>query len=173
MLLIFKLQAKSQKELRTSMDVAKAEKRTAVAFADTLTLLFENFARVVEVNQPIIENFYGNGRLVKMVVALQRECDDEIKKLLNEFQKNRHIHHRISQINEQLKLTGQLSASSTSTMGHFRKPSGGSGDKLNPKDIDSVIGEITVIHSRAELYVRFMRRKIMVLYEQFYLSVKS
>lgn len=153
-----KLDAKSQKELRTSLDVAKAEKRSAVAYADTLTLLFENIARVVEVNQPIIENFYGNGRLVQMVCTLQRECDDEIKKLLNEFQKNRHIQHHISQINEQLKISGQ--GSGTVTMGHFRKPSGGSVDKLNPKDIDSLIGEITVIHSRAELYVKFMRRKV-------------
>lgn len=149
------------------MDVAKAEKRSAVAFADTLTMLFENFARVVEVNQPIIENFYGHGRLAKMVVTLQKECDDEIKKLLNEFQKNRHIQHRIVQINEQLKISGQLSSSTGSSMGHFRKPSGGSVDKLNPKDIDSLIGEITVIHSRAELYVKFMRRKVMVKEKSF------
>lgn len=130
-------------------------------------MLFENFLRVIEVNQPIIETFYGHGRLAQMVVALQHECDDEIKKLLNEFHKNRHIHHRISQINEQLKTGGgnQLSSSSGSTgssMGHFRKPSGGSVDKLNPKDIDNLIGEITVMHSRAELYVKSMRRRVMV-----------
>lgn len=165
------MQIKSQKELRTSLDVATAEKRAAVAYADTLTMLFENFLRVIEVNQPIIETFYGRGRLAQMVVALQHECDDEIKKLLNEFQKNRHIHHRISQINEQLKAGGgggggsQMSSSagsSGSSMGHFRKPSGGSVDKLNPKDIDNLIGEITVMHSRAELYVKFMRRRVMV-----------
>lgn len=143
------------------MDVAKAEKRSAVAYADTLALLFENFARVIEINQPIIETFYGHGRLIQMIVAMQHECDDEIKKLLNEFQKNRHIHHHISQINEQLKISGQMS--NTTTLGHFRKPSGGSVDKLDPKDVDCLIGEITVIHSRSELYIKFMRRKAMVI----------
>lgn len=138
------------------MDVAKAEKRMAVAFADTLTLTLENIARVIEVNQPIIENFYGHGLLCYMYPLLQKECDEEVKQLILEFQKNRHIQRRISQINDYIKNSGQ------SSMGHFRKPSGGSADKLNPKDIDALIGEITVMHSRAELYNKFMRRKVTV-----------
>lgn len=138
------------------MDVAKAEKRMAVAFADTLTLTLENIARVIEVNQPIIENFYGHGLLCYMFPLLQKECDEEVKQVILEFQKNRHIQRRISQINEYIKNSGQ------SSMGHFRKPSGGSVDKLNPKDIDALIGEITVMHSRAELYNKFMRRKVTV-----------
>lgn len=162
-----KLQAKCAKELRTSMDVAKANKRLPVAYADTLTQLLENFARVVEVNQPIVENFYGHGHLGNMVVRLQHECDDLIKKLLNEFQKNRHIQHRIGQIKDQMAAgasvgIGGTSSGMTSTKGHFRKPSGGSVDKLNPKDIDGLLGEITVMHYRAELYVKFMRRKVTV-----------
>lgn len=60
------------------MDIAKADKRTSVAFADTLTVFLENLARVVEVNQPIIESYYGNGRLLQMIQILQRECDDEV-----------------------------------------------------------------------------------------------
>lgn len=138
------------------MDVAKAEKRMTVAFADTLTLILENIARVIEVNQPIIENFYGHGLLCYMFPYLQKECDEEVKQLILEFQKNRHIQRRIAQINDYIKNSGQTS------MGHFRKPSGGSVDKLNPKDIDALIGEITVMHSRAELYNKFMRRKVTV-----------
>lgn len=166
-----KLQAKCGKELRTAMDVAKANKRLPVAYADTLTQLLENFARVVEVNQPIVENFYGHGHLGQMVIRLQTECDDLIKKLLNEFQKNRHIQHRIGQIKDQQMASGggssgigggSTSSGMSSTKGHFRKPSGGSVDKLNPKDIDGLLGEITVMHFRAELYVKFMRRKVTV-----------
>lgn len=162
-----KLQAKCAKELRTSMDVAKANKRLPVAYADTLTQLLENFARVVEVNQPIVETFYGHGHLGQMVIRLQIECDDMIKKLLNEFQKNRHIQHRIGQIKDQMAAgssagIGGASGGMSSTKGHFRKPSGGSVDKLNPKDIDGLLGEITVMHFRAELYVKFMRRKVTV-----------
>lgn len=149
------------------MDVAKAEKRLTVAYADTLTSLFENMARVVEVNQPIIETFYGYGKLIQMFVILQNECDLEVKELIKEFQRNRFIEKRIGKINDYIKSSNQTNASSSasSTMGHFRKSSGGGGssmDKLNPKDIDALIGEITVMHSRAELYTRFMKRKVLV-----------
>uniref|UniRef100_A0A182NGK8 Conserved oligomeric Golgi complex subunit 4 n=1 Tax=Anopheles dirus TaxID=7168 RepID=A0A182NGK8_9DIPT len=151
-----KLQAKAAKELRSSMDIAKAEKRTAVAYADTLTILLENIARVIEVNQAIIENCYGPGRLVQICRILQRECDDEVTKCVQEFNRNRQTGRRIAQINDFIKNAG----SSGSTMGHYRKPSGGgSVDKLNAKDIDSLIGEITIMHSRAELYVKFIKRR--------------
>lgn len=163
-----KLDLKSQKELRTSMDVAKADKRTAIAFADTLTLIFENIARVIEVNQPIIENYYGNGRLIQMFIILQNECDQEIKKLIQEFRKHRQIQRRTTQINDYIKLITSSGNSGSvgqqSVIGHFRKTSGGgSTDRLNPKDIDYLIDEITVMHSRAELYVKFMRRRISVI----------
>uniref|UniRef100_A0A182JSD8 Conserved oligomeric Golgi complex subunit 4 n=1 Tax=Anopheles christyi TaxID=43041 RepID=A0A182JSD8_9DIPT len=152
-----KLQVKAAKELRSSMDIAKAEKRAAVAYADTLTILLENIARVIEVNQAIIENCYGPGRLVQICRILQRECDDEVTKCVQEFNRNRQTGRRIAQINDYIKNAG-----SGSTVGHYRKPSGGGGgsiDKLNAKDIDSLIGEITIMHSRAELYVKFIKRR--------------
>lgn len=152
-----KLEVKSQKQLRTSLDMAKAENRLALAYADALTLLFENFARVVEVNQPIIESYYGHGYLIHLFEILQAECDQEVKKLMAEFMKNRQVQRRKQQIIDIQKSVGQQS------LGHFRKPSGGSIEKLNPKEIDGLLSEITIMHARAELYIKFMRRRIMVL----------
>lgn len=153
-----KLEKKSQKELRTSLDMAKAENRVAVAFADVMMLLFENFARVIEVNQPIIENYYGHGYLIDLFRILQRECDSEVKRTIAEFHKIRQIQRHMQKINEYQKASG----GQPQGLGHFRKPSGSSGDKLNPKDIDGLLVEITIMHARAELYIRFMRRRIMV-----------
>lgn len=55
---------------------------------------------------------------------------------------------------------GGSAATAASAKGHYRQKSGSSLDKLNPKDIDGLLGEITVMLSRADLYVRFMRRKV-------------
>lgn len=151
------LEKKSQKQLRNSLDMAKADNRVAVAYADVLTLLFENFAREMEVNQPIIENYYGHGYLIDLFRILQRECDNEVKKTIAEFHRNRQIQRNIQKINDYQKSSGQQ------TLGHFRNPSGGSIDKLNPKDIDGLLVEITIMHARAELYIKFMRRRIAVI----------
>ncbi|MFW8314588.1 hypothetical protein, partial [Klebsiella pneumoniae] len=82
-----KLSFKAQKELRNVIEVAKAENRLPLAYADTLTLLLENFARVIEVNQPIVEACYGSGYLLYMLEVLQHHCDIEVKNLLLEFNK--------------------------------------------------------------------------------------
>lgn len=153
-----KLQTKADKELRTSMDHAKADKRLPIAFADTLTVLLENLARVIEVNQPLLETYYGFGRLGKVISLLQHECDIEVRKLVMEFKNNRQIPRRVTQINEYNKGT---SGASNAT-GHYRKPSGSSMDKLSAKDIDVLINEVTTMHSRAELYIRFVKRRFNV-----------
>ncbi|KAI8126883.1 Conserved oligomeric Golgi complex subunit 4 [Lucilia cuprina] len=155
-----KLSIKAQKELRNSMDIAKAEKRLQLAFADTLTTLLENFARVIEVNQPIVEACYGAGYLLDMLQVLQYQCDTDVKSLLLEFNKNRKIGLRTQQVKEGYSRSTNTNTTSAVTLGHYRKPSGGSIDKLNPKDIDAIIAEITVMHSRAELYFRFMKRRV-------------
>ncbi|XP_068150689.1 conserved oligomeric Golgi complex subunit 4 [Drosophila tropicalis] len=166
-----KLSAKAQKELRNTQDIAKAERRLQLAYADRLTAILENFARVVEVNQPIIEAFYGqeSTSLIDMVTILQRECDAEVRNLLLEFNKNRQIQYRIKQVNESAQRSSNTGVGTTSiqSLGHYRKPSGGSMDKLNPKEIDAIIAEITVMHSRVELYYRFMRRRMQVNAETF------
>lgn len=101
-----------------------------------------------------------------MMIILQRECDLEVKNLLLEFNKNRQIQYRIKQVNDssQRPNSSSMANSTMQSLGHYRKPSGGSIDKLNPKDIDAIIAEITVMHSRIELYFRFMRRRLQVIF---------
>lgn len=160
-----KLQQKAQKELRNSMEVAKAEKRTHVAFSDTMTILLESICRVMEVNQPILEVCYGNGYLLNMAKILQLECDQEVRQCVLEFTKNRQIQRRVAQINEYLKSGGNSSSTGggVARKSHHRNASSGSSmEKLNPKEIDALINEVTLLHSRAEMYTKFIKRRVMV-----------
>ncbi|XP_004523419.1 conserved oligomeric Golgi complex subunit 4 [Ceratitis capitata] len=150
-----KLAIKSEKELRTSLDIAKSENRLPVAFADTLTTLLENFARVIEVNKPIIEAHYGSGYLIILAILLQNECDSEVKNVVLEFNKNRRINDLIQQIKEYNRATG----GNMPSLSQYQKQSVNA-DKPQPKDIDPIIVELTIMHSRVELYFRFLRRKV-------------
>lgn len=42
---------------------------------------------------------------------------------------------------------------------HVRKPSS---ERADPKEFDLLLGEITIMHSRAELYIRFLKRRVKV-----------
>ena len=61
----------SKKNLKAAVDTQPGEKRSNVIFADTLTLLFEGVARTVEIHQPLIETYYGPGRMVTVLAMLQ------------------------------------------------------------------------------------------------------
>ncbi|XP_024946746.1 conserved oligomeric Golgi complex subunit 4 isoform X2 [Cephus cinctus] len=135
-----KLQETAQKNLKTALDVKSSDKRAPVIYADTMTLLFEGIARLVEVHQPIIETYYGPGRLLTTIMVLQKECDRQIKKIILEFMRHRNISAKIQMMNEYLRKQ--------------------STEKADPKDLDLLLGEITIMHARAELYIRFLRRRI-------------
>ncbi|XP_067007439.2 conserved oligomeric Golgi complex subunit 4 isoform X2 [Anabrus simplex] len=139
-----KLQETAQKNLKVALETSSSDKRANVIYADTLTLLFEGIARVIEIHQPLIETYYGPGKLLTVVTYLQRECDRQTKRILTEFNKHRQLEKKVQQVNELMRSSG------TSVY-----------PKLDPKDLDLLLGELTIMHARAELYVRFIRRRIM------------
>lgn len=53
------LQETSRKNLKSALETRSADKRASVIYADTLTLLFEGIARIIEIHQPLIESYYG------------------------------------------------------------------------------------------------------------------
>jgi hypothetical protein len=89
----------------------------------------------------------GPGRLLMVASYLQRECDRQSKRILAEFSKCRNLEKIVQQVNEYMRGSNAYS-----------KPA----DKLDPKTLDLLLGEHTIMHSRAELYVRFVRRRVMV-----------
>ncbi|XP_035731980.1 conserved oligomeric Golgi complex subunit 4-like [Vespa mandarinia] len=135
-----KLHDTAQKNLKAALEIKSNDKRASVIFADTMTLLFEGIARIVEVHQPIIETYYGPGRLLMTVSILQKECDRQVKKIVVEFMKHRNISKKVQMIND-----------------YVRKPNS---ERTDPKELDLLLGEITIMHSRAELYIRFLRRRV-------------
>ena len=65
--------------------------RSSIIFADCLTLLFEGLARQVDIHQPLIETYYGPGRIINVVTMLQKQCDELADKILAEFRAKRRL----------------------------------------------------------------------------------
>jgi COG4 transport protein. len=89
----------------------------------------------------------GPGQLLTVASYLQRECDRQSKRIVAEFSKCRHLEKIVQQVNEYMRSSNVYSKQT---------------DKLDPKELDLLLGELTIMHSRAELYVRFIRRRVMV-----------
>lgn len=53
-------------------------------------------ARIVETHQPIVETYYGPGRLYTLIKYLQVECDRQVEKVVDKFIKQRDYHQQVS-----------------------------------------------------------------------------
>ncbi|CAG0913419.1 unnamed protein product [Notodromas monacha] len=122
-------------------------KRENVKFADLLTILLEETARIIEVHQPLVETYYGPGNLTYVVAELQKECDSHFREVIESFRRGRNFENMIS--NAKMWL-GTESKS---------KRRGGSISKLDAKAVDALLGELVLIGARIALYTKFITKR--------------
>ncbi|XP_072374707.1 conserved oligomeric Golgi complex subunit 4 isoform X2 [Scyliorhinus torazame] len=137
---------KAEENLQLALSTEMSDRRAAVTFADTLTLLFEGIARIVETHQPIVETYYGPGRLYTLIKYLQVECDQQAEKVVDKFIQQRDYHRKFQRV--------QNSMMRSLTM-----------DKIEPRELDTILAEVTLMNARAELYLRFIKRRITADFE--------
>ncbi|XP_020819204.1 conserved oligomeric Golgi complex subunit 4 isoform X1 [Phascolarctos cinereus] len=132
---------KAEENLLLVLGTDMSDRRAAVIFADTLTLLFEGIARIVETHQPIVETYYGPGRLYTLIKHLQLECDRQVEKVVDKFIKQRDYHRQF-----QLVQNSMMRSSAA--------------EKIEPRELDPILTEVTLMNARSELYLRFLKKRI-------------
>ncbi|XP_038069767.1 conserved oligomeric Golgi complex subunit 4-like [Patiria miniata] len=136
---------KAKENLALSLSKDSSDRRASVIYADTITMLFEDIGKCVEIHQPLVETFYGPGRLFTLMQSLQQECDVQAKKIVESFVRNRDFDTRAQQVQQSLR--GYKSSNPN--------------DKLDPRDLDVMLAECTLLNTRTELYLRFVKRRIL------------
>uniref|UniRef100_A0A673AZ66 Conserved oligomeric Golgi complex subunit 4 n=1 Tax=Sphaeramia orbicularis TaxID=375764 RepID=A0A673AZ66_9TELE len=140
------LASKAEENLLLATGGDVSDKRAPLIFADTLTLLLEGIARVVETHQPIVETYYGPGHLYTLITHLQQECDKQAQKIVDKFIQQRGYHNKFQIVQNSMMKTIP-------------------GERIEPRELDPVLTEVTLMNARAELYLRFLRRRIMADFE--------
>ncbi|CAB1451929.1 unnamed protein product [Pleuronectes platessa] len=140
------LASKAEENLLLATGGDLGEKRALLVFADTLTLLLEGIARVIETHQPIVETYYGPGHLYTLITHLQQECDQQAQKIVDKFIQQRGYHNKF-QIVQSNMMKGMP------------------GETIEPRELDPVLAEVTLMNARSELYLRFLRRRMMADFE--------
>uniref|UniRef100_A0A668UFG8 Conserved oligomeric Golgi complex subunit 4 n=1 Tax=Oreochromis aureus TaxID=47969 RepID=A0A668UFG8_OREAU len=140
------LASKAEENLLLATGADLGEKRALLIFADTLTLLLEGIARVVETHQPIVETYYGPGHLYTLITHLQQECDRQAQKIVDRFIQQRGYHAKFQVVQSSMMKSVP-------------------GERIEPRELDPVLAEVTLMNARAELYLRFLRRRVMADFE--------
>ncbi|XP_033475775.1 conserved oligomeric Golgi complex subunit 4 [Epinephelus lanceolatus] len=140
------LASKAEENLVLATGGDLGEKRAPLVFADTLTLLLEGIARVVETHQPIVETYYGPGHLYTLITHLQQECDQQAQKIVDKFIQQRGYHNKFQVVQSSMIKSMP-------------------GERIEPRELDPVLTEVTLMNARAELYLRFLRRRMLADFE--------
>uniref|UniRef100_A0A3B4Y6V2 Conserved oligomeric Golgi complex subunit 4 n=1 Tax=Seriola lalandi dorsalis TaxID=1841481 RepID=A0A3B4Y6V2_SERLL len=144
------LASKAEENLLLATGGDLGEKRALMIFADTLTLLLEGIARVVETHQPIVETYYGPGHLYTLITHLQQECDRQTQKIVDKFIQQRGYHNKF-----QIIQSSMMKSQHAAFISIF----------VSVVELDPVLAEVTLMNARAELYLRFLRRRMMADFE--------
>ena len=62
---------------------------------------------------------------------------------------------QVARVRESLRSVRPVAAASSAA-------SSAGAAALDPRELDPLLGELTILHARTELYVRFVRRRVMV-----------
>jgi len=135
----------SQQNLRQGLNIEPGQQRFNLIFADVLTLLFEGIARTVEKQQPLVETYYGPGKLFTLIKNIQVECDKQMKDIVDQFMIVRNFKTTAAEV--------QKSLLSSKKSEEAKYP--------DPKELEALLTEVTAISSRTELYLRFIKRRIL------------
>ncbi|XP_022179383.1 conserved oligomeric Golgi complex subunit 4 isoform X2 [Myzus persicae] len=133
------LKVSADKNLKNVMETPLSSNRASVIFADGLTFIFEEVAKTIEVQQPLIETHYGPEYVLKFLSHLQIHCDTFGDILLRTFLKTR-------KIKELLKTV-------------WEEPDENTAVRPDSKDIDLLVEEIVMILARYDLYAQFVCKR--------------
>ena len=68
-------------------------------YITALTALFESIAMIVDQHQPVVEKYYGPGKMASVLQRLLQESDKVVKDLIEGWEEERSIERKVRLIN--------------------------------------------------------------------------
>ncbi|KAF7322767.1 Cog4 domain-containing protein [Mycena chlorophos] len=132
---------------------ASAKTSSPLYYVTSLTALFESIAMIVDQHQPVVEKYYGKGKMHSVVVQLLQECDRVVKGLLEGWDEERSIKRKL----------GDVADNSPTTLNSSRKaPSTAAPDEdlVDPREIDRLSSEAAGMAGRWNLFKKFLSESL-------------
>ncbi|UJR30145.1 hypothetical protein I4U23_017685 [Adineta vaga] len=146
-----------EESLRKTSEIPFNNKRYPVLYADHLRSLLDYVAEKIDTFQPLVESFYGPGKLFIFVSMLQPACDVQVEHAISSFKSKRQFETIYRRIQHSSSLTQQVLSNTSTSLTQTTLPSS---DKIDPRELDEFLGEITLINATCETYLRFIRRRL-------------
>ncbi|KAK9325337.1 COG4 transport protein-domain-containing protein [Lipomyces orientalis] len=143
-----------------SRELMSSEIDGPLFFGMALSRLFENIATIVDQHSPIVERYYGRGKMQRVIERIQLEADTQGGIIVDTYFDDRNINRRLSDIKSYAFSFLVQSFGMGMNMGiRSMSPAVGSDGGINVQDIDTLLNECAVMIGRWSLYCKFLAIK--------------
>ncbi|KAL6309196.1 COG4-domain-containing protein [Sparassis latifolia] len=136
---------------------ASAKTSSPLYYVTALTALFESIAMIVDQHQPVVEKYYGPGKMTSVLERLLRESDRVVKDLLEGWEEERSMKRKLS---ETVDLALHAPAISPVVRRQNMSASTEDEDTVDPREIDKVITEAAGMSGRWSLFRKFIHDRL-------------
>ncbi|KAK9447593.1 COG4 transport protein-domain-containing protein [Limtongia smithiae] len=133
-------------------------------FGMVISRLFENIATIVDQHTPIVERYYGRGKMQRVIERIQLETDTQGGIIVDTYFDDRNVNRKLSEIKSYAFSFLVQSFMPNSNLIGIRtmspvSPSVADTSGINVQDVDTLMNETGVMLSRWSLYCKFLAVK--------------
>ncbi|KAJ8331403.1 Golgi transport complex subunit 4 [Batrachochytrium dendrobatidis] len=140
-----------QDGIRAAIEAGKQK----MVYVDLLTKLFEAIATMIDRQIDLVETYYGPGRMLPVMVRLQREADIQSSIILGGLKETLQLERKVKEIQQyenQNRRKPQKGTSNLTDTQQMQPP-------VDPRELDLILGEITTVCQKAYYFDRFLRMR--------------
>ncbi|KAG8889941.1 hypothetical protein FRB98_001987 [Tulasnella sp. 332] len=129
-----------------------------VYYITTLTSLFESIALIVDQHQPVVEKYYGPGKMLVVVKRVLQECDRVVSGLIENWEEERQMQRKI-----QDTANPYFVALAPGTAAAQRRGGGSmmtDDEGPDPREIDKVLNELAGMAGRWSAFRKFLCERL-------------
>ncbi|PIL30452.1 hypothetical protein GSI_07151 [Ganoderma sinense ZZ0214-1] len=130
---------------------ASAKTSSPLYYITALTALFESIALIVDQHQPVVEKYYGPGKMGLVLARLLQEADRVVEGLLKGWKEERSIQRKLLDVSHPITSSIQRQFSSSNLEEEE--------DILDPREIDKVLAEAAGMSGRWGLFRKFLHER--------------
>ncbi|TDL25058.1 COG4-domain-containing protein [Rickenella mellea] len=128
-----------------------AKMSSPLYFITALTALFESVCHIIDQHQPIVEKYYGSGKMLYVVSKLMKECDLAVKKLVDGWEAERSMNRKLD---ETQRTSAPLVAQPIRKNALLSNAE--DEDTADPRDVDKALTETSAMIMRFTAFRRFI-----------------
>ncbi|KII88790.1 hypothetical protein PLICRDRAFT_638384 [Plicaturopsis crispa FD-325 SS-3] len=134
---------------------ASAKTSSPLYYITALTALFESVAMIVDQHQPVVEKYYGPGKMTSVIERLLEECDRVVTKLIEGWEEERSMKRKLAD-------TSNSSLPALSGVSPIRRQPSTFQDEdaVDPREIDKALSELAGMAGRWALFRKFLLERL-------------